>query len=368
MLLCIVLAILTVDAATIPLVMLKSYESAKCLDGSLGGYYMVRNVSSTKFIIELEGGGECASLSQCSAKLHTNLGSSTKFAKTLSSLNFLNDLNESRNPYFSKYNHIFIPYCSQDLWTGTRWRETDPFYQTFYFGGHEIFKSVIQDVEMELNHATEIILTGESAGGIGVWNNVDFLAAQFPKAKVYAVPIAGFYFFASPYTGPHHTSSVLVDFRENAWPSHYELWGSYVDQKCKDNLKEPSHCVLSNYSFPYIETPAFIVEAQSDRVVLTDHDWVPSNEDLWTDDTREYLNTWRQNMTNAIFNFALTLRPDDGIFFPSCFIHTDFNSTSPLINNTSYIEAVAKWIHGNGKQKHVWKDDCGLLCNPTCSH
>ena len=179
---------------------------------------------------------------------------------------------------------------------------------------------MIRDIQKELNHATEIVLTGESAGGIGVWNNADFLAVQFPKARVHAVPIAGFYFFASPYTGPHHTSSVLVDFREDAWPSHYELWGSYVNEDCARNLKEPSHCVLSNYSFPYVKTPAFIVEAQSDRVVLTDHDWVPSQEEEWSEETRVYLETWRHNMTHSIFDFALKLRPEDGAFFPSCFM------------------------------------------------
>ena len=230
---------------------------------------------------------------------------------------------------------------------------------------------MIQDIQEELNRATEIVLTGESAGGIGVWNNVDFLAAQFPNARVHAVPIAGFYFFASPYTGPHHTSSVLVDFREDAWPSHYELWGSYVNEDCARSLKEPSHCVLSNYSFPYVKTPAFIVEAQSDRVVLTDHDWVPSHEEEWSDETRAYLETWRHNMTHSIFDFALKLRPEDGAFFPSCFIHTDFSSTSPLIENTSYVDAVAMWINGGGggdDKRNTWKDDCGLLCNPTCAH
>jgi len=317
-------------------------------------------------VIELQGGGECATLEQCSTKIRTPLGSSKYFQPSISSFSFLNDLNAKTNPTFSSFNHIFVPYCSQDLWTGTRYDETDPYFHQFYFAGHEIFSAVLEDLDYLLSDSTEIILTGESAGGIGVWNNVDFLAAQYPNARVGAVPIAGFYFFAFPYDGPHHTSSVLVDFRESAWPSHYTLWGSYVDEDCMNALSEPSHCILSNYSFPFINTTAFIVEAQSDKVVLTDHDWVPSDEGLWDKEIMQYLSTWQANMSKAIFDIALKLRPDDGAFFPSCFIHTDFSAQAPLIENTSYIDAVKTWWTTN--ERRIWGDDCGLLCNPTCSH
>ena len=101
------------EEVKIPLTMLNGYESAKCLDGSYGGYYKYFSSSKeTKFVIELQGGGECATLTQCTEKLNTNLGSSTKFEKTLNSLSFLNDLDSNRNPVFSTYNHVFIPYVA----------------------------------------------------------------------------------------------------------------------------------------------------------------------------------------------------------------------------------------------------------------
>lgn len=42
-----------------------------------------------------------------------------------------------------------------------------------------------------LRCVAEIILTGASAGGIGVWINVDYIGTRFPAARVTAVPIAG---------------------------------------------------------------------------------------------------------------------------------------------------------------------------------
>ena len=79
----------------------------------------------------------------------------------------------------------------QDVHSGT---VTQPSASTYglYFSGHLIFKAILDALEATagLGKATDIILTGGSAGGIGVWINVDFLAQRFPSAQVAAVPIA----------------------------------------------------------------------------------------------------------------------------------------------------------------------------------
>ena len=49
------------------------------------------------------------------------------------------------------------------------------------------------------SEATDVILSGVSAGGIGVWINVDYLQSLVPSARVVAAPVAGFYFYAYPY-------------------------------------------------------------------------------------------------------------------------------------------------------------------------
>lgn len=44
------------------------------MDGSPGGYYFAANTSSNSWIIELEGGGECASKKLCDTRKGTALG------------------------------------------------------------------------------------------------------------------------------------------------------------------------------------------------------------------------------------------------------------------------------------------------------
>jgi len=57
----------------------------------------------------------------------------------------------------------------------------------------------------------------------------------------------------------------------------YKLWQSFVDVTCLDaKPTEPHACMMSSYSYPYIAAESFVIEAQTDQVVLEAHDWVPS--------------------------------------------------------------------------------------------
>jgi hypothetical protein len=124
-----------------------------------------------------------------------------------------------------------------------------------------------------LKNAAEIVLSGDSAGGIGTWPHLDWLQQRYPGARVVGVPIAAFHFFAVPYTGPGHTSSNLADFRESAWAGHVALWDSFVNTACAAAI-EPWRCMLANYSFPYVKSSVFVVESLTDKVTEA-QDWVP---------------------------------------------------------------------------------------------
>jgi hypothetical protein len=56
--------------------------------------------------------------------------------------------------------------------------------------------------------------------------------------------------------------------------------------------------MLANYSLPYISSEVFITEAQTDMVVLTAHDWVPSAY-VKAAPEQAYLAKWAANMTQV---------------------------------------------------------------------
>jgi len=359
-------------------------------------------MNATKFVIYLEGGGECASNVSCTKATNSVLGSSKvrsevgvaahrrssihapfhylfptcssavapprclsphTLPRTLLPQYFpaTKSFDEgiyyasglSSNP-FKGYTRIYVPYCSQDLHSGLR-TATSPATFGLYFSGHLIFRAVLDALTSShgLGAATEVILTGGSAGGIGAWINANYLYSRVPQARVTVAPVAGMYFFAFPYTGVNHTGSELVDFREPAWPGNIALWDSYIDPSCAAGLGDRAYaCMLSNYSLPYIKTAAFVTEAQTDQVQLEAHDWLP-DADHQDAPERAYMAQWSANMTQA-------LSPLTGFFNPSCYIHTAFSTAGPKIGGMSYMDAFVAWYAG-GPGSHRHADSCGLV-------
>ena len=214
-----------------PLIML-IVDDAKCMDGTQGGYYVHPSATgSSKWVLTLQGGGECVTKEKCPGKAASHLGSSKHFDSSFSffrdSATHFIDADCKGNPTLCEYNLVYLPYCSQDLWSGRR-TSASPETYGYYFSGHLIFQAVLESLEAthDLRGASEIILTGTSAGGFGVYTNLDYVAQRYPSAKVVGAPIAGFEFYAWPYHGPGHTSSTLADFREVAMASgkYNQLW------------------------------------------------------------------------------------------------------------------------------------------------
>jgi hypothetical protein len=245
-----------------------------------------------------------------------------------------------------------------------------------------------------------VILSGDSAGGIGVWMNLDYLADRFqssinPKTRVVGAPIAGFYFYAdTPYTGPNHTYSSLANFSEDGMATAYKLWNSYVDQTClsdkvKNNPPDPYACTLAAYAYPYIKSRTFIIEAQTDQVVLEAHDWVPSPPSLCENPELQYVSSWRDEMIQHLTeNHILDeSSSQSGAFVPACYTHTGFSSSAPLIPSkeegnkvTNFYEAFSNWYYERTTSKGFkLYDVCEeitdvnninaqkqIFCNPSC--
>ncbi len=169
------------------------YPAALCNDGSAAAYVLRPGVgaASTRWIISLQGGGECYDQPTCANRAATmpTLVSTSSYQANPSSAfgqGGLLSSTQSTNPDFYDANMVQVLYCSSDDWSGAKastsaYNPSDP--TTWNFQGHAIVKDVLADLNANhgLSSAIEIMFTGQSAGGLGVFDNVNTIAPLIPS-------------------------------------------------------------------------------------------------------------------------------------------------------------------------------------------
>lgn len=362
---------------------LKKFPAALCLDGSAGAYYFRRasSTNSTKrWVISLEGGGECTQNETCYHRSSSRLGSSKSYADTEKLVQFVHT-DSNKNPLYD-WNHVRIKYCSGDLYMGSK--ESREWTWGAHFRGADIFRAVVQNLvtTQNLTLATAIVLTGESAGGIGVFMHLDSLKSNFSNATVVGAPIAGYYWNNTEnYTGEGHLN-VDVNFSADAFKHYQELWGARLPKRCTEQEKNRTWvCALPQYAFKTLESPVFVIEAQVDYIQLQWHSGANcANNDSFYNAERAFCKNWGYRMQKELGQVENCAKKDPlkaGMFSPACRLHGEFDSEHPKIGNQSYTQAFWKWFEPVLANKKgppvVLKDDCcsnvstpDIMYNPTC--
>eukprot|EP01083_Nonionella_stella_P204903 746631_1 len=226
-----------------------------CLDGSPSGFYYSpppNDVNSSLWVIHLDGGGACSTKSSCMDRANSSKGSSNYWPKTRKGKSEWSD-DAQTNPDFYLGHHVVIPYCTGDVHLG---QITKPTAETWglYFSGHLNFVLITQYLgeKMGLLSAKYILLTGNSAGGYGVFGNYNWFYQEVKQKAVYpdiiikAAPMSGWFFpgndtidqpddpLMPPNDFPHWVQN------ENGGEGHddsgNELWDTYLVPECVDAL------------------------------------------------------------------------------------------------------------------------------------
>ena len=162
---------------------------------------------------------------------------------------------EGVNPQFCNHNHILIPYCSSDSWLGNETDdsrdstrnsyastrgECDCFNRScfqfepwspnlqFTFRGKRIFQSVFRELlDLGMRNASEVVLVGSSAGGLGVLNHAKWVREQLPAStELLAI----------------FDSSWFINFQGNL----LRTFDGAINQRESNNRRESSANVLSS--------------------------------------------------------------------------------------------------------------------------
>lgn len=160
------------------------FPDTHCRDGSPAGIALSLRKPSTKLAIYLEGGIYCFDGPTCllnPTRVDDLLFNSARRAPTEG----IFDRNNPQNP-LRDWNIVYVPYCSGDGHGGTKTTPTDvpagPRQQRFE--GQLNLTKFLRRVVPTFPDATDVLLTGMSAGGFGVLQNVVLVQRAFPQLRV----------------------------------------------------------------------------------------------------------------------------------------------------------------------------------------
>lgn len=194
------------------------FPNAVCSDGTPGAFYVRRGVGvddENRWVIHLQGGGRAQSYADVEARWCGTQGGLPYDASKMSS-DWTGDGNpdlfdhatvpgmtaSSPDNEFENWNHVFVYYCSSDAWQGTRSNVL------FSDGadsvridarGHTILAvmrrmlrkrgaaagwTAVGGVTLpDLDNATDVVLSGTSAGARGALNSADWFFTPLPSVR-----------------------------------------------------------------------------------------------------------------------------------------------------------------------------------------
>ena len=297
------------------------YPAARCLDGSMGGFYV--SPGDDQVIMHLQGGGWCTSIEDCIARgalqrsrrahvgalaraagqpphLHSvpphplppaatypvyagepSIGSSTQWGPgpcTPASHNTtppcasdggsggLLSSNPAVNPLFHAATKVWFGYCSGDSFSG----DAAPFpvnaTYTLHFAGKRILEATLATLRARhgLAGASAVVLSGCSAGGQAAFFQADhvrgLVRAMNPAARFVAAPGAGFFLDVAPFQGPNTADAMYK------WVYDTMNISSTVSAACVAAVApaDPSLCFMAPHLLPFIETDLFVANSLAD--------------------------------------------------------------------------------------------------------
>jgi hypothetical protein len=325
-------------------------RGAVCNDGTPAGYFIRRGRAggTNRWVVHLQGGGACFDPASCLDRCK-DLTSVNRGRRFMSSLGWasqipgegLESADATENPAFADDNHVMIPYCSSDLWSGDAdlGAGAEPAYR--YFRGRRILNAVLDDLSDStktqaplLTAATRLVLSGSSAGGGGVLSNADAVVAPAKRAATLAVTDAGWFLDIATFDPALPTVPVSMQ-------SGYALWGGKNDASCAAaHPGEEGRCYLTT-SATFVTTPLFVQINQTDPPQLANLGVTPSSMGV------------NAYVTNFAQQVRLTLAPQHAAFSPrntkthGLLLGSDYAALK--VAGASLSDALATWTADTSK-------------------
>lgn len=312
---------------------LDSHKRAKCLDGSSATYYHAQGTDrdgGTKWLIYMQGGGWCTEVHAlanvhgyshaedvghpelCSSRTRNYHGSSRwdRPTRNLSGKGFLSG-NPGENPLHA-WHRVIVRYCDGTLFLSSSGSSSSE--HGVHFHGRDIVWATVDELISRhgLASATEIIIAGCSAGGVGAVLLADDLRAYLEmRAKntafVAVLSDSGVFPEQQKQQRQPQQHSALLEFPQFRW--------IHANTNVSGSL--PAGCLQAGFGWrcmhigvalPHVRTPVFVLQSLADSwhvASLVDNGTLP---------------TLAARIRDAV---VPAIRPPHGGLLDACFHHCE---------------------------------------------
>ena len=328
---------------------------AACLDGSRPALYVKPSAAEPrKLLILFKGGGWCYSDAECAQRAKGGgLGRSTTSPPTLelSQQSFMFgepfeqlDNNETANPFLAPFTKIFVPYCDGSSWTSDLSTPVTVAGASVYYRGAANRRALLRMLAPLLAGATDVVVSGGSAGALSAYLHADEVAALVPSARTVALPDSGFFL---EYAASGAARNYVTNMQ---WVA--SLNASLPAACVAANAGNASACIFAQNVVPHMKTPVFALNSEYDSFQVSA---------ILDNSSPAAINAY-----GALFTATLTerLRLGDaasphGAFVDSCSHHTrnwnTMHNNNAGAHNATQATAFAAWYaRGAGARGGEW--------------
>lgn len=319
-------------------------REALCNDGTPAIYYVAWGSGDDrdKWVIHFKGGSACGSPETCAERFMNSrqlMTSDCALHGDFIGKGGILGGDPAHNPDFASWTRVYLHYCSSDGWAGDRdasetkdcWNDPKP--GGWWFKGHPIVRAIFEDLsdsaywpEGSLADASEVLVTGSSAGAGGVRMHINWIAETLAPTPVKGVHDAGYI----PDVVFGDEAGYAAKLQEAL---DYE--GSKLDEACLASTSPGDEwlCIEPWYAKDHISVPLFVYMDQLDPV----------------DMKRQQIDKSAQPQVEAFAQGVRDLVADEGltgVLSPSQCTHTaltDDAGFATVVGGVSYREALARW-------------------------
>ena len=334
----------TIYSESFQVIELDPSTGSKCLDGTNFKFLFSPGSGSgiNKFMFNWLGGAFCGidgydTLESCYLRSKSGLGSSNTWGSNNSIVQETNALgyfssDHLTNPMFWNWNKVIIKYCDGSNHQGYSEKPYVFNGVNLWFRGYNNTLSTFEHLRknLKLFEASEIIVSGGSAGGQATYMWTSFLQDYFPKSiKFMAIPDAGL--FLDVYNNQSHC--YLYRYLNQKVANLTNSNQLDLFRKCK-YLDEIWKCMLPEYILGDIDVPMFIINSQQDSEAMRTQFGVSCvpNPEKCTQIEKDQIAIFRQKFVDII-NQIRQNKKNWGFWLRTCFEHV-YQSTNGWYKET----------------------------------